>query len=205
MFHHYSFEYFSMTEEAANLVAKLIEEDIAAGSRGTTTSSGHGVKASSSSSQEAIGSVAGNNTTVGGNVGLNVEDRAPNPPLHKNIPVSGTVANVSNHSAGMDVWLYRDPQGSVQGPFPTPEMALWYSQGYFTANLLLRRECDKVFVTLLEMGRLYGRNPFAIHHDSPPPPPILVIKLHVNKLLCLRRIYRSLLCNKLIILLTGTT
>lgn len=50
-----------------------------------------------------------------------------------------------------------------------------FFQGYFSANLLLRRECDKVFVTLLEMGKFYGRNPFAIHHDSPPPPPILVV------------------------------
>ena len=51
------------------------------------------------------------------------------------IPVSG--GGVS--SASMDTWLYRDPQGSVQGPFATHEMAQWYSQGYFSGGLLLSK------------------------------------------------------------------
>jgi len=155
---------FSMTEEAVNLVAKLIEEDMV-GVRGPSSLRSNSNKASSSSSSAAA---SGNSNVNVGNLGL--DDLGANAAMLKNIPVSGAV----NHAASVDVWLYRDPQGSVQGPFPTHEMALWYSQGYFSANLLLRRECDKVFVTLLEMGRLYGRNPFAIHHESPPPPPILV-------------------------------
>lgn len=167
----------SMTEEAMNLVSKLIEEDQMSGSR-VSSSSGHSNKASSNnsaSSQGLIGGVGGRGgDSVNNKVALGLDELAANPALLKNIPVSGVGPGVVNHTASMDVWLYRDPQGSVQGPFPTHEMALWYSQGYFSANLLLRRECDKVFVTLLEMGRLYGRNPFAIHHESPPPPPIMV-------------------------------
>lgn len=162
-----------------NLVSKLIEEDVS-GSRGSSTSGhGHSNKVSSNpSSQNMIGGVTGGSVTgVNNNATLTLDEIATNPTLMKSIPVSGVVPGVVNNTATMDVWLYRDPQGSVQGPFPTHEMALWYSQGYFSANLLLRRECDKVFVTLLEMGKLYGRNPFAIHTDTPPPPPILVCHL----------------------------
>lgn len=39
-------------------------------------------------------------------------------------------------------WFYRDPQGDLQGPFTSSEMAEWFSAGYFTMNLLVKRGCD---------------------------------------------------------------
>jgi len=73
-----------------------------------------------------------------------------------------------------DIWLYRDPQGNVQGPFASAEMSLWLNQGYFSGGLYLRRECDQVFITLSEMGKLYGRNPFVNLPDTITPPPLQV-------------------------------
>lgn len=47
-------------------------------------------------------------------------------------------------------WFYRDPQGEVQGPFLSSEMAEWFSAGYFTMNLLVKRGCDERFQPLGE-------------------------------------------------------
>ena len=37
-------------------------------------------------------------------------------------------------------WYYRDPQGTVQGPFTTKEMSDWFDAGYFQSNLPIRCE-----------------------------------------------------------------
>ncbi|ORZ04166.1 hypothetical protein BCR41DRAFT_290221, partial [Lobosporangium transversale] len=36
-------------------------------------------------------------------------------------------------------WLYRDPSGSIQGPFSSEEMHEWYKGGFFTPDLLVKR------------------------------------------------------------------
>ncbi|XP_065187643.1 GRB10-interacting GYF protein 2-like isoform X5 [Sycon ciliatum] len=57
-------------------------------------------------------------------------------------------------------WLYRDPQGLVQGPFSSTDMQDWFSAGYFTMNLLVRRTCDQIFTPLGDMLKQWGRVPF---------------------------------------------
>lgn len=65
----------------------------------------------------------------------------------------------------MNKWLYKDPQGEIQGPFSSNDMKKWYEAGYFTMDLMVRRACDVVF---LPLGMLN-------HHtrlkNIPPPLP----------------------------------
>ncbi|XP_070206912.1 GRB10-interacting GYF protein 2-like isoform X2 [Littorina saxatilis] len=67
-------------------------------------------------------------------------------------------------------WLYTDPQGAVQGPFLAEEMAQWFSAGYFTMNLLVKRGCDEQFQPLGELMKRWGHVPFL---PGTPPPPLL--------------------------------
>jgi len=166
---------YSMTAEADNLVAKLIGED---GSfLNPSAETGPGVHTSSTlpiSSKNPIGTSSSNTLNSAG-IGLNVIPMAVNQGGVHGMNTAAAPVNSSSPTDApmkMETWLYRDPQGSVQGPFTSHEMAQWYAQGYFSGNLLLRRDCDKVFVTLSEIAKLYGRNPFSLHPTSPPPPPI---------------------------------
>lgn len=111
--------------------------------------------------------------------------RATDPPIP---PVSSVNVGVAQAQPtpppvqpSKDIWFYRDPQGNVQGPFASTEMSLWLNQGYFSSGLFLRRECDKLFVTLGEMGKLYGRNPFTSLPDVISPPPLQVFLLSKRK------------------------
>ncbi|XP_044747751.1 GIGYF family protein Gyf isoform X2 [Coccinella septempunctata] len=60
-----------------------------------------------------------------------------------------------------DQWFYQDPQGQMQGPFSSAEMAEWYKAGYFNSQLKVRRPCDELFYLLGELVALCdGANPF---------------------------------------------
>uniref|UniRef100_F6ZJW5 GRB10 interacting GYF protein 1 n=1 Tax=Xenopus tropicalis TaxID=8364 RepID=F6ZJW5_XENTR len=74
-----------------------------------------------------------------------------------------------SHEAAMK-WFYKDPQGEIQGPFTTQEMAEWCQAGYFTMSLLVKRGCDEGFQPLGEVIKMWGRVPFA---PGPSPPPLL--------------------------------
>ncbi|XP_029437473.1 GRB10-interacting GYF protein 1 isoform X3 [Rhinatrema bivittatum] len=74
-----------------------------------------------------------------------------------------------SHEAAMK-WFYKDPQGEIQGPFTTQEMAEWFHAGYFTMSLLVKRGCDEGFQPLGEVIKMWGRVPFA---PGPSPPPLL--------------------------------
>ncbi|XP_054709856.1 GRB10-interacting GYF protein 2-like [Uloborus diversus] len=77
------------------------------------------------------------------------------------------------HSSHQEIeikWFYEDPQGKVQGPFTSPEMLEWFSAGYFTMSLKVRRECDKKFSHLGELIKSWGRVPF-MPGSIPPPVP----------------------------------
>ena len=76
-----------------------------------------------------------------------------------------------DNSSVLEKWFYRDPQGEVQGPFLASEMAEWCKQGYFSANLLVRRTCDERYATLGDLMNLCGRVPFK---PGPPIPPLKV-------------------------------
>ncbi|XP_033763127.1 GRB10-interacting GYF protein 2-like [Pecten maximus] len=65
-------------------------------------------------------------------------------------------------------WFYLDPQGDVQGPFASSEMAEWFSAGYFTMNLKVKRGCDDRYSPLGELIKRWGRVPF-LPGTAPPP------------------------------------
>ena len=67
------------------------------------------------------------------------------------------------------VFMCRDPQGEVQGPFASAEMAEWFNSGYFTMALSVRRACDERFVQLGELTKMWGgRLPFLPGQHMPP-------------------------------------
>lgn len=72
-------------------------------------------------------------------------------------------------------WIYKDPQGQVQGPFNGLEMNDWYKAGFFTPELLIRKVEDVEYEPLAQLIRRIGnsREPFlvpqlGIPHDSSP-------------------------------------
>ncbi|KAF9928140.1 hypothetical protein FBU30_002596 [Linnemannia zychae] len=96
-------------------------------------------------------------------------DLAPEPNI-KSVPVE------------MSRWLYRDPSGSIQGPFLSDEMHEWYKGGFFTMDLLVKREQDSTFEPLGSLIRKVGSDdqPFlmagSIQSELPQPP------IHLNHL-----------------------
>jgi len=63
-------------------------------------------------------------------------------------PASLGEASPAQSSVEMNTWLYRDPQGDIQGPFSSSDMKKWYEAGYFTMDLMVRRACDLVLLPL---------------------------------------------------------
>lgn len=55
-------------------------------------------------------------------------------------------------------WFYRDPSGQVQGPFEAQEMQDWYKAGFFTPTLMLCREDETVFETLMVLTQKVGND-----------------------------------------------
>ena len=66
-------------------------------------------------------------------------------------------------------WIYLDPQQNIQGPFQNDDMLEWFTGGYFPATLMLRRTCDKTFIPLNELTKIFGGIPFAPGVRQPPP------------------------------------
>ncbi|XP_069695255.1 GRB10-interacting GYF protein 2 isoform X2 [Periplaneta americana] len=77
-------------------------------------------------------------------------------------------------------WFYRDPQGEVQGPFLSGEMAEWFRAGYFTLNLLVRRSCDECYSQLGDLIKLWGRVPFMPGPTFPPIKPADTVSTSVS-------------------------
>lgn len=74
-------------------------------------------------------------------------------------------------------WLYRDPSGQIQGPFPSHRMMEWYNGKYFPENLPLRREQDPFFEPLSTWkSKCAGQVPF-VAYTKPTEP---VVKPQVN-------------------------
>ncbi|KAG0222040.1 hypothetical protein BGW42_006961 [Actinomortierella wolfii] len=70
----------------------------------------------------------------------------------------------SNAPVELSKWMYRDPTGSIQGPFRSEEMHEWYKGGFFTMDLLVKREQDPTFEPLGSLIRRVGSDdrPFLI-------------------------------------------
>lgn len=68
------------------------------------------------------------------------------------------VAVAANWSPQTQFWVYLDPNGVVQGPFPATAMQAWYEQQYLYSELLLRPEEETEFrplhVYLAEVGNI---------------------------------------------------
>lgn len=69
-------------------------------------------------------------------------------------------------------WVYRDPSGSLQGPFNADTMQQWFLAGYFPSTLLVRRVDSEAFIPLEDLlVRVQDRSqPFhSITLPSQPP------------------------------------
>lgn len=84
-------------------------------------------------------------------------------------PAKDSTALLSDHEDALK-WFYKDPQGDMQGPFTPNEMAEWFSAGYFTMNLQVKRGIDEKISPLGELIKSWGRVPFL---PGPSPPPAL--------------------------------
>lgn len=61
-------------------------------------------------------------------------------------------------------WIYRDPQGSTQGPWSGLEMHDWYKGGFFSPELQVKRVEDTEYEPLAQLIRRIGnlREPFLV-------------------------------------------
>ena len=73
-------------------------------------------------------------------------------------------------------WIYRDPQGAMQGPWSGLEMHDWYKAGFFSPELQVRKQEDQDYEPLAQLIRRIGnsREPFlvpqiGIPHGDPKP------------------------------------
>ena len=65
-------------------------------------------------------------------------------------------------------WFYLDPQNQIQGAFSSEQMAGWFTAGYFTLNLMVKRGCDDKFLPLGVVSSNWGRIPFTSGPQQPP-------------------------------------
>uniref|UniRef100_A0A131Y0N3 Putative nuclear-export-signal nes-containing protein/polyadenylated-rna export factor n=1 Tax=Ixodes ricinus TaxID=34613 RepID=A0A131Y0N3_IXORI len=82
--------------------------------------------------------------------------------------VSQSVAGEQNLPEHLYRWLYKDPQGDIQGPFSSPEMMEWFQAGYFTMDLMVKRVCDMGFSKLGALIKSWGVVPFAASQQPAP-------------------------------------
>ncbi|KAL1994866.1 hypothetical protein VTN49DRAFT_1053 [Thermomyces lanuginosus] len=70
-------------------------------------------------------------------------------------------------------WIYRDPQGNIQGPWSGLEMHDWFKAGFFTADLQVKRLEDPDFEPLGQLVRRIGnsREPFLVPQIGIPHGP----------------------------------
>ncbi|KAK3711322.1 kinesin-like protein [Vermiconidia calcicola] len=61
-------------------------------------------------------------------------------------------------------WIYRDPQGQMQGPWSGLEMHDWYKAGFFSPELLVKKYEDPDYEPLAQLIRRIGnsREPFLV-------------------------------------------
>ncbi|KAF9584112.1 hypothetical protein BGW38_007532, partial [Lunasporangiospora selenospora] len=82
--------------------------------------------------------------------------------------------NLQSEPVELSRWLYRDPSGSVQGPFMSEEMHEWYMVGFFSLDLYVKREQDPGFEPLGALIRRTGSDekPFIIAGRVRQEPPL---------------------------------
>lgn len=67
-------------------------------------------------------------------------------------------------------WIYRDPQGNMQGPWSGLEMHDWFKAGFFTADLQVKKMEDIEYEPLAQLVRRIGnsREPFLVPQIGVP-------------------------------------
>ncbi|KAL5338769.1 hypothetical protein BJX70DRAFT_398323 [Aspergillus crustosus] len=67
-------------------------------------------------------------------------------------------------------WIYRDPQGNIQGPWTGLEMHDWFKAGFFSPDLQIRKLEDPEFEPLAQLVRRIGnsREPFLVPQIGVP-------------------------------------
>lgn len=99
---------------------------------------------------------------------------APHLPSHSaggmNLPLK--MDNASGMASMLEnsyKWLYRDPQGNIQGPFGCEEMQDWFKAGFFAPTLMIRREDQPQFEPLIDLVRRTGddKEPFRTANRLP--------------------------------------
>ncbi|KAI9371288.1 hypothetical protein BJX61DRAFT_543826 [Aspergillus egyptiacus] len=70
-------------------------------------------------------------------------------------------------------WIYRDPQGNIQGPWTGLEMHDWFKAGFFSPDLQIRKLEDVEFEPLAQLVRRIGnsREPFLVPQIGVPHGP----------------------------------
>ncbi|EKG14154.1 GYF domain-containing protein, partial [Macrophomina phaseolina MS6] len=70
-------------------------------------------------------------------------------------------------------WVYRDPSGKAQGPWTGLEMHDWFKAGFFSPELLVKKEEDPEFEPLAQLIRRIGnsREPFLVPQIGIPHGP----------------------------------
>ncbi|KAL4778163.1 hypothetical protein BJX76DRAFT_343966 [Aspergillus varians] len=70
-------------------------------------------------------------------------------------------------------WIYRDPQGNIQGPWTGLEMHDWFKAGFFSPDLQIRKLEEAEFEPLAQLVRRIGnsREPFLVPQIGVPHGP----------------------------------
>ncbi|KAJ5923714.1 hypothetical protein N7454_008959 [Penicillium verhagenii] len=70
-------------------------------------------------------------------------------------------------------WIYRDPQGNIQGPWTGLEMHDWFKAGFFSPDLQIKKLEDVEFEPLAQLVRRIGnsREPFLVPQIGIPHGP----------------------------------
>lgn len=82
-------------------------------------------------------------------------------------PPDGIRPFVSHQAFAADQWVYKDPQGVIQGPFSRAEILDWHSAGFFPSELPVKAAMDPEtqFLSLETMVKMWER----VDHGSVPP------------------------------------
>lgn len=107
-----------------------------------------------------------NDFTTSGNVGASSADAESKEKTDSDADSVLVNSFISDESM-LGPWFYKDPNGSIQGPFTNEEMLDWFRAGYFTMKLLLRSASVNSFIQLGHLIKSIGRVPFISKSNEP--------------------------------------
>lgn len=75
--------------------------------------------------------------------------------------------DVTGNNNGCKLWIYKDPDGCLHGPYSESRMAFWFALGCIHLSFPVKRLCDKEFRLLGQVIKSWGKLPF--QPQNPPP------------------------------------